>query len=109
MGNEQHLSDLVPISPLLVDIMVMGLPNHYDRDSLEWWVECQKEIKFALEILTGLGLVERVLDSHGQVGWHPLPKMERLYLREEYYRDRREREARLQLSIDDLNLGKSEG
>jgi hypothetical protein len=71
------------------------------QSDAEWWLAHQKEIEFALGVLSGLGLANRSgKDKNGSVLWKPSRRMRYLHRYSSlHYGCRRARDKHLQASL----------
>jgi len=91
---------MLQISGIWADVMRMGVQPHVNQDDAEWWIEHQKEIKFAFGVLAGLGLANQgeTLED-GTIAWSPSRLMKRIHREWQFYRYRHARDERLQAIV----------
>jgi hypothetical protein len=82
------------IAEIWIDVMHRDVPERTEECLTEWWLQHQKEIRFAFEVLEGLGLVRRIGSEDEMIIWGPSREMEHLHRKSRrYYRRYHHRES----------------
>jgi hypothetical protein len=99
--TKRDVPTLIQISGIWADVMRMGIETDNNENDAGWWLEHQKEIDFALKVLSGLGLANQGGQTKdGKVVWNASNPMKRLHRHGwQFYRYRKARDKRLQADL----------
>jgi hypothetical protein len=99
--TKQDVPTLIQISGIWADVMRTGIEAENNQTDAEWWLEHQKEIAFALKVLSGLGLANQGGQTKdGKLVWNPSNPMKRVHRHGwQHYRYRSARDQHLQKDL----------